>query len=305
MTTGWARWIEGDAPPIFHRTQQLGLSGFIARRHRVCHRRRWSRRRSNSVGLTSVREASLFLSCFVLREKCLAGALGPTLRASRLASQPDVSLVRSSRRHTSREVIDGRSFASRRGCAIWVHLSYFLIHHSPQRSRVACFRPSDSMPAHRLRATGASYTRSHTSCRARRTLRECRPARSRRRPRDARRDRGDSVNRSDEPHECSYCGDRVAYKPVAREDSLDEPIGHLCLLCYSGWVQLSEIDPDCVVCGEASEYYTVRRLADLGGNEVLTTGNIGVCRDVIHKYQKRQWRVACRVSGTEAFRTDC
>lgn len=93
-----------------------------------------------------------------------------------------------------------------------------------------------------------------------------------------------------EVHKCGHCNDRVAHKPIAHVDALDEPVGHLCLLCYSGWVQLGETDPDCVICAESAEsaeFYTVRRLDDFGGNEVLATGNIGVCEGHINEFAAR------------------
>lgn len=92
------------------------------------------------------------------------------------------------------------------------------------------------------------------------------------------------MTRSDAPHKCAHCSGRIAHKAIAHENALDEPIGHLCLLCYSSWVQLGASDPDCVVCGGRSEYYTVRRLDDLGGNETLATGNIGVCEEHIAEF---------------------
>lgn len=90
---------------------------------------------------------------------------------------------------------------------------------------------------------------------------------------------GSTMNEIRDAHQCTDCGGGPAHKPIAHQDSLDDPVGHLCLICYSGWVQLTDFEEECVICGEDAEYYTVRELSDYEGNAILTTGKIGACEE--------------------------
>lgn len=83
---------------------------------------------------------------------------------------------------------------------------------------------------------------------------------------------------------CTHCTDRRRVKPIAHETALDDPVGHLCLDCYSRWVSAVDHDAGCLTCGADPEYYTVREICDLERNPMLVEGHLGLCEEHIHEF---------------------